>query len=131
LGSSQREDRERRSAAHRERDHFSQPVLDRRSGLATAQQLPPRLVAGPAPPLDFYIGPALIVYYYRINTTRKPFNDVRVRRALNLAVDREQITRDVLGVGQLPAHHFVPPGIRGYQPPDTAIRYDVQKRRSC
>ena len=74
---------------------------------------------------DFYLGPALIVYYYRINCTRKPFDDARVRHALNLAVDREQITRDVLGVGQQPALHFVPPGIRGYTPPETGISYDV------
>jgi oligopeptide transport system substrate-binding protein len=74
---------------------------------------------------DFRIGPALIVYYYRINTTRKPFDDVRVRKALNLAVDRALITREVLGVGQQPAFTFVPPGIRGYTPPDTGISYDV------
>jgi oligopeptide transport system substrate-binding protein len=78
---------------------------------------------------DFFIGPALIVYYYRINNTRKPFDDVRVRQALNLAVDREVITRDVLGVGQTPAFHFVPPGIRGYTPPDTGIRFDVERAR--
>ncbi len=74
---------------------------------------------------DFFIGPALIVYYYRINVTRKPFDDVRVRRALNLAVDRDVITREVLGVGQQSAFRFVPPGIRGYTPPDTGISYDV------
>jgi oligopeptide transport system substrate-binding protein len=78
---------------------------------------------------DFRIGPALIVYYYRINATRKPFDDVRVRKALNLAVDREVITREVLGVGQLPAYHFVPPGIRGYTPPDSGISYDVEQAK--
>ena len=78
---------------------------------------------------DFYLGPALIVYYYRINCTRKPFDDPRVREALNLAVDREQITRDVLGIGQLPAAHLVPPGIRGYTPPESGISYDVARAR--
>ncbi|MET0793448.1 MAG: peptide ABC transporter substrate-binding protein [Polyangiaceae bacterium] len=78
---------------------------------------------------DFYRGPALVVYYYRINSTRKPFNDPRVRHALNLAIDREQITRDVLGVGQLPADHLVPPGIPGYTPPDSGISYDVAHAR--
>jgi oligopeptide transport system substrate-binding protein len=79
---------------------------------------------------DFYLGPALIVYYYRINCTRKPFDDARVREAINLAIDRQQITRDVLGVGQLPAMHLVPPGIRGYTPPESAIRYDVAQARA-
>jgi len=78
---------------------------------------------------DFYLGPALIVYYYRINTTRKPFNDARVRQALNLAIDREQITRDVLGVGQLPAYYLVPPGMPGYTPPESGISYDVEHAR--
>ena len=78
---------------------------------------------------DFYLGPALSVYYYRINCTRKPFTDVRVRKAINLAVDREQITRDVLGLGQIAARQFVPPGIHGYASPETGISYDVGAAR--
>lgn len=78
---------------------------------------------------DFYKNPALIVYYYRINCTRKPFTDARVRKSLNLAIDRLQITRDVMGMGQLPADHFVPPGIHGYQPPASGLRYDVAEAR--
>jgi oligopeptide transport system substrate-binding protein len=74
---------------------------------------------------DFYSGPALILYMYRINCTRKPFDDVRVRKALNLAIDRELITKDVLALGQLPATHAVPPGIRGYESPPSGISYDV------
>jgi len=78
---------------------------------------------------DFYIGPALITYFYRINCTRKPFDDARVRKALNLAIDRAQITRDVLGMGQTPAEFLVPPGIRNYERPETGIRYDVAEAR--
>ena len=78
---------------------------------------------------DFFTGPAFITYYYRINCTRKPFDDVRVRKALNLAIDREQITRDVMRLGQLPARYLVPPGIRGYKPPESGISYDVEQAR--
>ena len=78
---------------------------------------------------DFFSGPAFITYYYKINCTRKPFDDVRVRKALNLAIDREQITRDVMRLGQLPATHFVPPGIRGYKPPETSIGFDIEQAR--
>jgi len=40
--------------------------------------------------------------YYPLNTLRKPFNDVRVRRALNYAVDREAIVKYVLdGRGEI------------------------------
>jgi len=89
------------------------------------QDLAPDLLGRP----DFFTGPAFIAYFYRINCTRKPFNDVRVRKALNLAIDREQITRDVLRLGQLPATHFVPPGIRGYKQPESGISFDVEQAR--
>jgi oligopeptide transport system substrate-binding protein len=78
---------------------------------------------------DYFTGPAFVAYYYRINCTRKPFDDVRVRKALNLAIDREQITRDVMRMGQLPARYLVPPGIRGYKPPETGISFDVAQAR--
>src|SRR4030095_7983387 len=39
--------------------------------------------------------PAFIVYFYRLNTTRKPLDDKRVRKALNLAIDRKTITDNV------------------------------------
>jgi oligopeptide transport system substrate-binding protein len=78
---------------------------------------------------DFYVGPGLIVYYYRINCTRKPFDDVRVRKALNLAIDRELITKNVLMMGQTPATHIVPPGMRGYEQPESGISYDVMQAK--
>jgi oligopeptide transport system substrate-binding protein len=89
------------------------------------QELGPDLKRHP----DFYAGPAFAVYYYRINCTRKPLSDVRVRKALNFAIDREQITRDVLGMGQLPARLFVPPDLAGYEPPKSQLGYDVARAR--
>src|SRR5688572_21718019 len=79
---------------------------------------------------DFHKGPALTVYYYRVNTTRKPFSDARVRKALSMAIDREVITRDVLGIGQEPTFRFVPPGIAGYDPPVPALRHDLAAARA-
>ncbi|MFZ5897216.1 MAG: peptide ABC transporter substrate-binding protein [Myxococcota bacterium] len=78
---------------------------------------------------DFYRAPALIFYFYRINCERKPFTDVRVRKALNLAVDRKLITDQVLGLGQLPAYSLVPPGLRGYHPPERLLRRDVEQAK--
>jgi oligopeptide transport system substrate-binding protein len=49
------------------------------------------------------VSPQLATYYYEFNTTRPPFNDARVRKALNLALDKDIIADKVLGQGQRPA----------------------------
>lgn len=46
--------------------------------------------------------------YIRVNVTRKPLDDVRVRRALGMALDRKGITEDVRKRGEQPAHHYTP-----------------------
>lgn len=89
------------------------------------QELAPVLRKRP----DFYAEPGLVVYFYRFNTTRPPLDDFRVRKALSLAVDRELITTQVLGLGQLPAYTFVPPGLPGYTPPKSALRHDPEEAR--
>ncbi|MEP2776980.1 MAG: peptide ABC transporter substrate-binding protein [Luteolibacter sp.] len=58
---------------------------------------------------------------YRFNTTRKPLDDVRVRRALSMAVDRESLCRNVYR-GYEPAHGFTPPTAE-YTPPDL-VKFD-------
>ena len=60
--------------------------------------------------IDTYLG----VYFYRFNTERKPLNDVRVRRALALSIDREALVKHVLRAGQQPAYNFTPPGTGGF-----------------
>jgi oligopeptide transport system substrate-binding protein len=60
------------------------------------------------------VDPLLGTYFYRLNTTRPFLNDVRIRRALALAVDRAAIVEKILRAGQLPAHAFTPPGTAGY-----------------
>ena len=65
---------------------------------------------------DFHAAPYLGAGFYRFNTTRKPFDDPRVRRALALAVDREAIAARVLRAGETPSWGLLPPGIRGAAP---------------
>ncbi len=60
------------------------------------------------------IDPLLGTYFLRLNVTRPFLNDVRVRRALALALDREALVEKVLRGGQQPARSFVPPGTAGY-----------------
>jgi oligopeptide transport system substrate-binding protein len=76
---------------------------------------------------DFHTHAGFTVYFYRLNTQRPPLNDVRVREALNAAIDRQAIVDEIAGLGQLPALHFVPPGIPGYEQPESHIRLDVER----
>lgn len=66
----------------------------------------PRLIAEDS---NFYVFPLLGTYYYNFNLDLDLFKDVRVRRALTLAIDRDVIV-ETLGAGQVPAAGFVPPG---------------------
>jgi oligopeptide transport system substrate-binding protein len=67
-------------------------------------------------------------YFYRINVTRKPFDNPKVRLALNLAVDRESIVRNITRGKQKPATGYVPPGMGDYEPLDV-IHYDPDRAR--
>ena len=67
----------------------------------------PKLVASG----DAKIFPYLGTYYCMVNVTKKPFNDVRVRKALNLAINRTAITQSITKGGQIPALAWVPYGI--------------------
>ncbi len=58
--------------------------------------------------------PGLLTTYWSFNQTKPPFNDVKVRKALALALDREFMVRNVLTPGFEPAYAFVPPGIANY-----------------
>lgn len=73
--------------------------------------------------------PFLNTYFYRINTTRPVLNDVRVRQALSLALDREGLVAALLRGGQRPATAFVPPGTGGYEPP-VQLRHDLPAARA-
>jgi oligopeptide transport system substrate-binding protein len=63
---------------------------------------------------DFYPSPQLSVAFYRINVTRPPLDNVLVRRALSLAIDRQEIVQRITRAGEVPATSLVPPGIPQY-----------------
>nr|WP_318382111.1 ABC transporter substrate-binding protein [uncultured Enterobacter sp.] len=59
------------------------------------------------------ISPQLATYYYQFNTTKAPFNNPNVRRALNLGLDKDVIADKVMGQGQRPAWVVSQPEIGG------------------
>ena len=63
---------------------------------------------------NFYVFPLLGTYYYNINMDLDLYKDANVRRAMNLAIDRELIT-ETMGSGQVPATGFVPPGFLDHE----------------
>jgi oligopeptide transport system substrate-binding protein len=64
---------------------------------------------------DFNPAPQLTTYYFLLNTTRPPLDDKRVRQALSLATDRDEITRVATGAGEVPALSLVPPAMPHYK----------------
>lgn len=66
---------------------------------------------------DYVTGEFQGTYFYSVNVTRKPFDDVRVRRALNLAIDREAIARDLLKGTRRAWGRITPSGYPGYEGP--------------
>jgi len=63
---------------------------------------------------DLNPAPQLTTYYFLLNNTRPPLNDKRVRQALALALDREEVTRVATGAGEVPALSLVPPSMPDY-----------------
>jgi len=66
----------------------------------------------------------------RMNPKFEPFNDVRVRRAFNYAIDKKKIQQAVfLGTGTI-AKSIVPPIVDGYDPSFFVYDYDPDKARA-
>lgn len=81
---------------------------------------------------DFHTYQSLGDYFIRINVTRKPYHDPRVRRALAMAIDKHRIVDRITKGGERPASSLSPPGIangdRPYQPP-AGLPYDPPAAR--
>lgn len=61
-----------------------------------------------------WLGVAYLAFNNGDRAVNPALKDVRVRRALAMAIDREFITGKLLRGGQLPAYSFVPPGVANY-----------------
>lgn len=79
---------------------------------------------------ELVILPWLGIYYYGFNLTKPPFKDnLNLRLALSMAIDRDIITSKVTQFGERPAYAFVPPGIGLYQPQNPVWANWTQEQR--
>lgn len=73
-------------------------------------------------------GPSLSVRYIVFNVPTKPFDNVKVRQGIALAIDRDRIAGDVFGGINTPLYSMVPPGLWSHI--DTFPKRDLAKARS-
>ena len=88
---------------------------------ALASQLDARLGPGSAAAKDgrqrYFVDPQLALDYFDLNTHRPLFRDVRLRQAVNYAIDRHalaQLGEPFQPLPDSPADHYLPPGMPGY-----------------
>ncbi|MHC2568215.1 ABC transporter substrate-binding protein [Rhizobium leguminosarum] len=74
-------------------------------------------------------GEQLHTGYITLNTKVKPFDNVKVRQALNMAVNKDRITR-ILNGRATPANQPLPPLMPGYDKSFTGYAYDVAKAKA-
>lgn len=60
---------------------------------------------------DFYVDTILGTYYLSMNLNKAPFDNVNVRKALNLAIDRDYVANVIMQGTYSPAYNFIGPGI--------------------
>lgn len=81
-------------------------------------------------PKEFWNKPFLATYYYALNLTAEPFKGNRsLRKALSLAINREQIVEKVTRAGEMPAYGLVPPIVPNYRRPLPAFAAEPMEQR--
>ena len=78
------------------------------------------------------VSPWFGTYFFSFNLTREPFRDnLALRRALNLAVNRDILTERVSQFGEIPTFNLVPPGLPDYDPPEREYQTWTQQEREA
>ena len=74
------------------------------------------------------IFPFFSTYYYLFNTSAAPLDRVKVRQALAMSIDRQQIVEKITKAGEIPAFSYTPPDTNGYTAA-AQVRYDLERAR--
>lgn len=76
---------------------------------------------------DFHEMPALNLYYFGLNTAKPPMDNVHVRRAISLAIDRDELARLMTGTYKA-LTSWVPYGTFGTEP-DIGLKFNAEAAR--
>ncbi len=68
--------------------------------------------------------------YLVFNEKRKPFQDVHVRRAISLAINRPALVKAILFGNGTPANSFMPPQVPYYQKSTPGLQYNLTQAKS-
>ena len=74
------------------------------------------------------IGPYLGTYYFAIKTDKEPWNNVQLRNAISMAIDRDFLAEKVWQNSMIPGYSMVPPGIAGYEIGHSHLRRQAADR---
>jgi oligopeptide transport system substrate-binding protein len=111
-------------------NELTQDRLFRSGGIHLANTVPTEKIKGyreNRPDVLFehnYFG----TYYYRINTTKYPLNNINFRKALSLSIDRELLIKSILKGNQIASYSFTPPNSQGYDP-KTQLEFNPKKAK--
>jgi oligopeptide transport system substrate-binding protein len=78
---------------------------------------------------ELTVTPELSLYYIGFNTAKPPFDDVNVRRAFCLAVNKERIAKLILRDMVSEAEGILPPGMPGYNETLVGLDYNVEEAK--
>ncbi|MEM1059459.1 MAG: peptide ABC transporter substrate-binding protein [Verrucomicrobiota bacterium] len=109
---------------------FNQFLAGEADLVADKQRVPPYLVDAIKGEDWFHSSPILATFFYRFNVDRPPFDNLKVRRALALAVDKAYIVEKITKAGEPVTGALTPPGtaLGTYTPPE-GLGYDPEEAR--
>jgi len=73
--------------------------------------------------------PSFSVQYIGLNVNEPPLDDINVRKALNLAIDKNEIATIVLGDQVVPAKGILPPGFPGFSTSVSGYAFDPERAK--
>ena len=82
------------------------------------------------PDLVLYDRPGTNIFYIGLNNWFPPLDNVKVRQALAMGIDRQRIVDNFYPPGTLVATQFMPPSIFGYTPEVTWYDFDPEAARA-